>query len=127
MKYFALEEANQLLPVITKELEALQKLQKAFNSFVDELERMQNSTNPPTEEFFMIESKLELLEMEAQSYIHKIQSFGVQLRDIQFGLVDFPAIINNEEVLLRWRQGDPSITKYHRIHNGLISEKSLKN
>lgn len=127
MKYFTVEEANQLLPVITRELEALQQLQLSFVKFYDQLEKLRLSDNPPDEDFFVLESKLDFMEMEAQSYIHNIHAFGAELKDIHAGLVDFPAMIENEEVLLCWRQGEPAITHYHGIEEGYINWKSLEN
>ncbi|KSU85277.1 MULTISPECIES: DUF2203 domain-containing protein [Fictibacillus] len=127
MKYFTVEEANQLLPVITRELEALQQLQLSFVKFYDQLEKLRLSDNPPDDDFFVLESKLDFMEMEAQSYIHNIHSFGAELKDIHAGLVDFPAMIENEEVLLCWRQGEPAITHYHGIEEEFINRKSLEN
>lgn len=51
MKYFTVEEANQLLPVITRELEALQQLQLSFVKFYDQLEKLRLSDNPPDDDF----------------------------------------------------------------------------
>ncbi|MDN4523206.1 DUF2203 domain-containing protein [Fictibacillus fluitans] len=127
MKYFTVEEANQLLPVITRELEALQHLQLSFVKFYDQLEKLRLSDNPPDEDFFVLESKLDFMEMEAQSYIHNIHSFGAELKDIHAGLIDFPGMIGNEEVLLCWRQGEPAITHYHGVEEGYINRKSLEN
>lgn len=127
MKYFTVEEANQLLPVITRELEALQQLQQSFNEFYDELEKLRDSENPPNEDFFTLESKLDFMEIEAQAYIHNIHSFGAEIKDIHSGLVDFPAKIDNEEVMLCWRQGEPAITHYHGAEEGYINRKSLEN
>ncbi|MCK6257194.1 DUF2203 domain-containing protein [Fictibacillus sp. KIGAM418] len=127
MKYFTVEEANQLLPVISRELESLQQLQHSFVQFYDELERLRLSENPPNDDFFTIESKLDFMEIEAQSYIHNIHSFGAELKDIHSGLVDFPAIIGDKEVLLCWKQGEPAITYYHGKEDGYINRKSLEN
>ncbi|EIT86810.1 DivIVA family protein [Fictibacillus macauensis ZFHKF-1] len=127
MKYFTVEEANQLIPVISKELEELQALQRSFAQFYDELERVKKSDNPPDDHFFQLESNLDLMEHEAQARIQAIHSLGVELKDIYDGLVDFPAIIDDEEVLLTWRQGEPTVVYYYPSHEYEAKSRALWN
>lgn len=63
--------------------------------------------------------------MEGNTIVKSFELKGVQLKDIDTGLVDFPAIWNGHEVLLCWRQGEDSITHYHGMEDGFAGRKSL--
>lgn len=119
-KYFTLSEARQLLPTIKEELIQLQKLQTEFEEKYLELRTLESE-----ESKFELECKLEFLEMEAQLHVNNIHNQGVQLKDIDHGLIDFPALIDGEEVLLCWKQGEDDIEYYHGLHDGFMGRKKI--
>jgi hypothetical protein len=45
--------------------------------------------------------------------IAEIDSIGVQVKDIDAGLLDFPCRLDDEVVLLCWRMGEPAIEHWH--------------
>jgi hypothetical protein len=47
------------------------------------------------------------------------------VKDLDTGLLDFPAILNDEEVYLCWRLGEDRIRFYHGIHEGFAGRKPL--
>ncbi len=59
-------------------------------------------------------------------YIDSIHRKGEELKDIDLGLVDFPAVINGEEVLLCWKRGEETITHYHGLHDGFAGRKPIR-
>jgi hypothetical protein len=48
------------------------------------------------------------------------------LKDIDRGLVDFPALLDGQEVLLCWRQGEERIAHYHGSEDGFAGRRKLK-
>ncbi|NHZ72240.1 MAG: DUF2203 family protein, partial [Aquificales bacterium] len=50
--------------------------------------------------------------------IHAIQGYGCVVKDINVGLLDFPAEKDGQEVFLCWRYGEEEIAYYHDIHEG---------
>ncbi|WP_209124544.1 DUF2203 domain-containing protein [Alkalihalobacillus sp. BA299] len=126
-KYFTLKEANELLPLLEQELVTLQQLQKNFQTKLKQLNEL-NANKKRSDEvrIFTLESELEFLEMEAQLHLRNIQSRGVQLKGVDLGLLDFPALLNGEEVLLCWKQGEPEISHYHGEYEGFAGRKPLK-
>jgi len=119
-KYFTLAEARQLLPVIKEELDQLQALQNDFQEKFLELRTLENEDLR-----FELECKLEFLDIQAKMHVNNINTKGVQLKDIENGLIDFPAWIEGEEVLLCWRQGEPDIEYYHGVHDGFRGRKKI--
>lgn len=118
-KYFTLEEARQVLPIIKEELIRLQKLQREFQQKA----RMLTVLN--REERFKLECNLDFLNIQAKLHIRNIAAQRVQLKDIDEGLIDFPAIIDGEEVLLCWKLGEKDIEYYHGVHEGFAGRKKI--
>lgn len=131
-RFFTVEEANKLLPDIRQEIEALQHIRNEFHQKYLELTTykkrhpQQIAINTQDEYIFKMEASLEFLEMQAQMHVTNIHSHGVQLKEIDPGLVDFPALINGEEVLLCWREGEEKITHYHGLHDGFAGRRRLE-
>ncbi len=130
-KFFTLEQANEWLPFLKIELAFLQTKQKEFFQTYRELQAIRqekDKTSPletVDEAIFKLECTLEFIELEAQMHLDSIHAKGIQVKDIDIGLVDFPAIMNGEEVLLCWKQDEESITHYHGENEGFTGRKKL--
>jgi hypothetical protein len=57
--------------------------------------------------------------------IAEIDSIGVQVKDLEAGLLDFPCRIDDEVVLLCWRMGEPAIEHWHTIESGFKNRQPL--
>ena len=58
--------------------------------------------------------------------IHAIAELGVILKDLEVGLVDFPAHRNGREVYLCWRLGEDHIGWWHEIDSGFAGRQPLE-
>ena len=58
------------------------------------------------------------LARELQDVLDELGVIGVQLKDADSGLLDFPAIREGEEVLLCWQVGEASVDWWHRPDDG---------
>jgi hypothetical protein len=130
MILFTLEEANELIPFVEQELQTLQTLKRGFEEKFLELKRLKEQTygsigSLDYDPFFTLEAELEFLQIEAKNHIHNFQHKGIELKDIDIGLVDFPALLNGEEVLLCWRQGEERISYYHSRYEGFSGRKLI--
>lgn len=75
--------------------------------------------------FFVMEAELEFLQIEARGLIQNFQLTGIELKDIDTGLVDFPALMEGQEVLLCWKQGEDRIRYYHGKQDGFAGRKPI--
>lgn len=131
-KYFTVAEANQLLPMIREKIAALQQIRNEFRQKYLELttykkRHVQQAALDTQEEYiFKLESSMEFLEIQAKMHVNNIRNQGAQLKEIEPGLVDFPTIINGEEALLCWREGEEKITHYHGLYDGFAGRKKLE-
>jgi hypothetical protein len=53
-----------------------------------------------------------------QESIAEIDAIGVQVKDLEAGLLDFPCRVDDEVVLLCWRMGEPAIEHWHTMEAG---------
>lgn len=65
------------------------------------------------------------LARELQEVVDELTSIGVQLKDADSGLLDFPAVREGEEVLLCWRVGEPEVEWYHGVEDGYAGRKRI--
>jgi len=130
-KYFSVEEANELLPWLEREITYLQELKTEFQTKLKELHtykhehKSQAMTSEYQDAVFKMECGLEFMEVEAKNRIQALYDRGIQVKQIDYGLVDFPSVVNGEEVLLCWRLGESAITHYHGINEGFAGRKEL--
>ena len=57
--------------------------------------------------------------------LHELQANGVVLRDLDRGLVDFPALREGEEIYLCWEEGEDEIGFWHDTESGFGGRQPL--
>lgn len=57
--------------------------------------------------------------------VRQIDAWGVTLRDIGTGLVDFPALVNGRPVWLCWKLGEDDIGYWHELDAGIAGRRPL--
>lgn len=132
-KMFTLAEARALLPFIREDLAKLQGLKRKFEQGYSELRTRkeqyaygQGAQEGDSDPFFELECELDFVQMEAKSSIRQFFEKGVQIKDIDSGLIDFPAQINGRDVLLCWKQGEETIEYYHGLEDGFAGRKRIE-
>ena len=114
-KYFTPQEANKRLPYVKKIVaEIIGKGQR-----IRALLTLSAGHEIPAE--------CETLQEEMESLLQELEQLGCFYKDWNFeiGLVDFPALIEGEEVLLCWKSDEPEITWYHRLGDGFIGRRPI--
>ncbi|EKP95455.1 DUF2203 domain-containing protein [Thermaerobacter subterraneus] len=130
-KFFTPEEATALLPVIRQRLLRLRRLyQKARQSY-REMEQIEAVGYKPdgtlimSYDYKLARQALRAAVEEANQLLAEIHSLGCLVKDVDLGLVDFPARLNGEPVLLCWRLGEPRVAYYHGEHEGFRGRKPI--
>jgi hypothetical protein len=55
----------------------------------------------------------------------EIDAIGVQVKDLDIGLLDFPCKVDGKIVLLCWKLGEEGITHWHGTDEGFASRKPI--
>ena len=122
-KHFTLDEATQLLPEVRALRDGLQVYRDRLVVDWKDAEpvvRMarQNGGGKQASDYLN-----DLLELNRR--LKRLKELGVQLKDLDQGLVDFPAWRDGEEVLLCWRQGEDEIGFWHDLESGFRGRRPL--
>ena len=80
----------------------------------------------PYEEAARLRFERDRLAELLRAAVEKIQATGCVVKDLDIGLLDFPALINNEEVYLCWRLGEERIRFWHRQDEGFAGRKPIE-
>jgi len=119
MKRYTLEEANQLLPVLSKEFDSLHKLQREFDLWYESYQQVEQHLN--AEEKAAWENRIQFMELEAEMFIANILSHGVWFEDAFSSTLHFPAILNGEKGVFKWHPEEPAITVYESMDEKITS------
>jgi hypothetical protein len=63
---------------------------------------------------------------QMQAAVLELDAWGIQLRDIQTGLVDFPALVAGRPVWLCWRLGEERVAWWHETSEGFDSRRRIE-
>jgi hypothetical protein len=124
MKTFTLDEAQALLPVLESLLKrAIEGKQAAESAEADlsELARriyMSGGMKVDTAKAAKMRAEMEGHLQTVRESIAEIDAIGVQVKDLETGLLDFPCRLDEEVVLLCWRIGEPAIEHWHTADAG---------
>ncbi len=61
----------------------------------------------------------------AKDTLSEINAIGVQVKDLEIGLLDFPCRVDGDVVLLCWKMGEPTITHYHGTEEGYAGRRPI--
>lgn len=64
-------------------------------------------------------------EQRAKDAVAEIDSIGVQVKDLDIGLLDFPCVVEGQIILLCWKMGEKSITHWHGTQEGFAGRKPI--
>ncbi len=121
-RHYTREEANALLPRVKP---LLRKLRDAKDLLTDEQAHELLSDAAPGNGGG--EPGLQVGEafLEVQRLLGALNEAGIMVRDVDRGLIDFPALIGGREVYLCWELGEDSVDFWHDIDSGYRGRQSL--
>lgn len=123
-RYFTLQEANATLDLIRPLMEDVQTIRRKILDKQPEawpaMEKAAgNGGNRVLSSMVQDFEKLDAL-------IHRIQETDVLIKDINLGLLDFPALKDGREVYLCWQYGEGEIAFWHEIEAGYAGRQSIE-
>lgn len=132
-KYFTVEQANRMLPLVRAIIEDIVRL---FHDVHERRERLakvrqlpgaskRNEESVYGQELQHIEEELDKEIERLQEYVDELHGLGVELKDYVSGLVDFPSLMDGREVYLCWRLGEDDVAHWHELDAGFQGRQSL--
>lgn len=125
-KYFTLNEAETLLPVVSRKMQVIRALKRQTD---DKIARWQAPSSPigvqsPVEEVLM-KSQINFIVAQINREIEALHGLGCLMKDIDQGLVDFPTRMDGNVCFLCWRFGEKRIGFWHGTTEGASNRKPI--
>ncbi len=122
-QYFTLQEANETLNIIRPLMDEVQRirekiLQKHPEAWTAIEKSVGNGGNRTLSRMVQDFEKLDAL-------VHQIQETGALIKDINIGLMDFPALRDGREVYLCWQYGEGDIAFWHEVEAGYAGRRPI--
>jgi hypothetical protein len=130
-KYFTWQEAQTLLPVVESLLRTCMEGKKTVQDVEAELEQVSKRVFVSGGMLVDIgrlalrKGERDKAVLRMKDALAEIDSIGVQIKDLDIGLLDFPAIYEDEVILLCWKMGEASIAHWHDTEEGFAGRKPL--
>jgi hypothetical protein len=121
-RHFTRVEANALLPRLTT---LLSQLRDAKDELTDTDAHEVLSEAAPTNGGGEQGRRVGVAFLEVRRLIDTVEQAGIVLRDIDRGLVDFPALLDGREVYLCWELGEDDVGFWHDLEGGYGGREPL--
>lgn len=130
-KYFTLDEAQSLLPLLESLLKRAIEAKRAADEIEQEFRELSQNIFLTGGMFLDVDrlrqrrKTFDTRAQQAKDLIAEIDSIGVQVKDLDTGLLDFPCLIEGETVLLCWKMGEERIEFWHTLEGGFRGRQPL--
>jgi hypothetical protein len=121
-RHFTREEANALLPRLKP---LLRQLRDARDQLTDEEVHEVLSEAAVTNGGGEAGRQVGVAFLEVRRLLEALQESGIVIRDIDRGLLDFPAVIDGSEVYLCWELGEDEVDYWHELDAGYRGRQPL--
>jgi len=120
-KYFTIEEANRALVYIAP---IVDDVMEAYGDVVDMRRRIEQL--PEHAESYKLERSYEQGMDRLSDLVDELHFAGVELKDFEQGLIDFPSLHDGREVLLCWRSGENKVEFWHEVDTGYAGRRNVE-
>ena len=130
-RLFTLTEAErtrqELEPFLVEAMDSRKKLSGLENELTAVAARimMMGGVIVPYEKLAAVRTQHNQLAETLKSALNHILETGCIIKDLDVGLLDFPAVINQQDVYLCWKLGEDRIRFYHRQDEGFAGRKPI--
>lgn len=127
-KYFTLEEANRTLPYVEK---IVLDIVSAYESWKDAIHRYEliaaNATaqDGETDEQVALRGEVDAIARRINTYIEELSAVGCVFKGFEGGLVDFHSRLDDRDIFLCWKLGEPTIQYWHEADAGFAGRQAL--
>jgi hypothetical protein len=130
MRHFTPDEANEALAEVAPLVARMVEHRRAHVEALARQEELEgrirgNGGGIPPATLAAAAAEVESEARELAKAIDEIVEHGVEVKDVDEGLVDFPALRHGETVLLCWQLGEDEIRYWHTVEDGFAGRREL--
>ena len=130
-RFFTLQQAEEALPRVESAIREAISLKAGYAQTEEEsqsfAQRLAVVGGMRVDRAQVIEQKRcrEQAAVALQQALEKVHEFGCLVKDLDIGLIDFPTLLQGEEVYLCWKLGEPGIQFWHGVNEGFRGRKPI--
>lgn len=121
-KHYTRDEARALLPRIRQWIDELTSLRQQLREQDEQLERLLSGGNDlggaPVNRWVRTAARV-------RDVLRNFESREIQIKDLDRGLIDFPAFVGGQEVFLCWEKDEEDIEFWHDLDSGYAGRERL--
>src|SRR5688572_28183647 len=121
-KHYTIEQARALLPQIREWLAEIHQLRRRLKQLDERITQILTGGVDAGGE--SVNAQIKLL-ADLQRVFQEFEQRQIQIKEIERGLIDFPAIIGGKEVFLCWEQDEDDIEFWHDLDTGYAGREKL--
>ena len=126
MKIFTVQEANALLPDVRIILAKIQRAHRKLSRYRDDAKKASEAAEQQGGGGIVEGAAYALLLTELTLQLGDLEGLGVQLKDFERGLIDFPSLRDGRIVLLCWQMGEgDELEWWHDVDAGFAGRTPL--
>ena len=127
---YGVEEANRVLPLVRSIVKDIVDDFRLLRTAGRERRVLEVEQQGPGS--LAVSKRLEALKDEVsdhsrriEGYLEELASLSIEVRDLELGLIDFPALIDGEPAYLSWRLGESTVGYWHPADCGFTERKPV--
>jgi hypothetical protein len=130
-RFFNLLQAEQMLPEVERLVRSMVQAKRDYDSGDSELDELKHritllgGMTLTRERVLASRTRKEAAARTLKSVVEKITELGVQIKDPDTGLIDFPTLYKDREVYLCWRLGESGIGFWHNVEDGFAGRQAI--
>ena len=121
-KHYSIEEARALLPQIRKWLGEINQVRGCLKQLDERIGQMVADGADAGGE--SVHKQVRLI-ADLRTVLQEFERRQIQIKDLDRGLIDFPAIMGSKEVFLCWEQDEEDIEFWHDLDAGYAGRERL--
>jgi hypothetical protein len=130
VRHFTPEEANAALDHVRPLVERMVEQRREHLGALERQEELEqrirgNGGGIPPATLADTAAEVDRIARALAQTVDEINTHGAEVKDLDEGLIDFPALRHGETVLLCWKLGEDEIRYWHRIEDGFAGRQEL--
>lgn len=115
------EEANRALPlvrsIVCDMVDEFRQL-RTYGRERRSLEVASSGSENEQRRLGQLKEEILLLSERIERYLEELLDLGLEVRDLELGLVDFPTLVDGAPAFLSWRLGESDVAHWHPADRG---------
>jgi hypothetical protein len=124
---YDVQSASRILPLVRTIVKDVVTEFRALRSAGREQRRIEVVLDGPDAHRHLRTMRAAVEESSAriEGYLKELEALGIEIRDLEIGLVDFPTLMRGEPAYLCWKVGEDEIRWWHAAGQGVADRQPL--